>query len=247
MVIDLMHFSAKVPSVTFDRRMKLGPLVAARKRCLPRPMWSSMFLKAFGLIAARQPLLRRCYMSIPWARFYEHPRNIAQVNISRRVNDEDIVLQALIRRPENRTLTELDAILHHYMETPVEEFGAYRRANRMGHLPGPLRRFVMWLTLNWLGRRRCHNFGTFGITSVAERGAGVLNLVPLLTSTLHYGLFDDEGNLDVRYAFDHRVLDGAPAAEALAALEATLLGEILDEVKALARPDTLPMPGTLAA
>jgi hypothetical protein len=52
---------------------------------------------------------------------------------------------------------------------------------------------------------------------------------------IHYGLMDDKGCLDVRLAFDHRVLDGAPAAEALGSLEATLLGEILDEVKSIAR------------
>ena len=33
---------------------------------------------------------------------------------------------------------------------------------------------------------------------------------------LHYGLFDAGGNLDVRLTFDHRVLDGAPMARALA-------------------------------
>lgn len=247
MVIDLMHFSAKVPTVTLDRRMKLGPLVAARKRCTPRPMWTSMFIKAYALVAARQPLLRRSYMSFPWARFYEHPRSIASVNISRRVGDENIVLQAMIRSPETRSLVELDAILHRYMEAPVEGFGSYERVRRMGQLPGPIRRFAMWLTLNWLGRRRVHNFGTFGITSVAEHGAGILNLLPLLTSTLHYGLFDDAGCLDVRYPFDHRVLDGAPAAAALASLEETLLSEILDEVKSMAPSDILPLPGTLAA
>ncbi|MSQ96146.1 MAG: hypothetical protein EXR98_16555 [Gemmataceae bacterium] len=246
-VIDLMHFSAKVPIVTLDRRMKLAPLLAARQRCSPRPMWTSVFIKAYSLIAARQPVLRRCYMSVPWARFYEHPKNIASVNISRRVGDEDVVMQAFIRSPENRSLLELDAIMRGYMEMPVEEFGSYRRVIRTSNLPWPIRRFVMWLTINWLGRRRCHNLGTFGITSVADRGAGILNLVPLLTSTLHYGLFDDEGCLDVRYAFDHRVLDGAPAADALAALEETLLGEILEEVKSMGRADVLPMPGNRVA
>jgi hypothetical protein len=42
--------------------------------------------------------------------------------------------------------------------------------------------------------------------------------------------------LDVRLAFDHRVLDGALAAEALLQLETVLLGQILDEVRALANP-----------
>jgi hypothetical protein len=97
----------------------------------------------------------------------------------------------------------------------------------------------MGATLNLLGRRRCHNFGTFGLTSVAGQGAGILNLVPLLTTTLHYGLFDEKGCLDVRLAFDHRVLDGALAAEALFQLETVLLGQILDEVRALAAPTKL--------
>lgn len=171
-------------------------------------------------------------MSFPWARFYEHPKTIANVNVSRRVGDEDIVLQAHIRSPENRSLPELDAILRHHMEAPVEEFNSYRRVERMSRLPFLLRRLTMWLTLNWLGRRRCHNFGTFGITSVANQGAGVMTTYAL-TPTLHYGLFDDQGRLHMRYTIDHRVIDGGPAAEALFNLEKVLLGEILAEVKTL--------------
>jgi hypothetical protein len=45
----------------------------------------------------------------------------------------------------------------------------------------------------------------------------------------------------MRLGFDHRVLDGAPAAAALVGLEAALLGVILDEVKSLAR-DVPPLP-----
>jgi hypothetical protein len=75
---------------------------------------------------------------------------------------------------------------------------------------------------------------------VAGHGAGILNLVPLLTSTIHYGLFDAAGHLDVRLAFDHRVLDGAVAAETLAKVEAALLGEILQEVEDMGA-ETLPL------
>jgi hypothetical protein len=241
MVIDLMHFSAQVPVVTLERRMNLAPLVAARQQCTPRPMWSSLFVKAFAIVAARQPLLRRSYMTFPWPRYYEHPRNIANINVSRHVDGEDIVVQALVRSPENRSLGELDAIVRHYMDAPVEDLKAYRRVRRMSRVPTPLRRLLFWLTINWIGRRRCHNLGTFGITSVADRGAGILNLVPLLTSTLHYGLFDDKGCLDVRYAIDHRVLDGLPAADTLVALENALLGEILAEVTKLANQKILPL------
>jgi hypothetical protein len=235
LVIDLMTFSQKVPSVTVDRRMNLGRLVTARLACSPRPTWTALFTKAYALVAAREPLLRRCYMSFPYARFFENPKNIATLNIGRRVHDENIVLHAHIRSPENRALPEIDAIIHHFMETPVEQIDSYRRVRRVSSLPGPLRRLLMWATLNLFGRRRCHNMGTFGLTSVAGQGAGLLHLVPLLTSTLHYGLLDGQGCLDMRLAFDHRVLDGATAAETLAHLEGALLGEILDEVRTLGK------------
>jgi hypothetical protein len=37
LVTDLMNFSAKVPSVTIERRMGLAPLIAARQACTPSP------------------------------------------------------------------------------------------------------------------------------------------------------------------------------------------------------------------
>ena len=197
-------------------------------------MWTSMFIKAYSIVAARTPLLRRFYMTFPWARFYEHHKNIANINISRRVNDEDIVLQANIRSPENRSLVELDGVLREYQERPVEEFSSYKNVVRMSRLPLVVRRLVLWLTINWLGRRRCHNIGTFTITSVASHGGGVLRTYPL-TPTLHYGLFDDKDRLHMRLTADHRVMDGAPAAEALFKMEQVLLGEILEEVKSLGR------------
>ncbi len=240
MVIDLMSLSMKVPTVTADRRMNLGPLVAARQLCAPRPTWTALFTKAYAIVGAREPLLRRCYMSFPRARFYENAKNIATLNIRRQVHDESIVLHAHVRSPENRSLVEIDQIVHYFMETPVEEISSYRRVERLSHIPGPLRRLVMWASLNMFGRRRCHNFGTFGLTSIAGQGAGLLNLVPLLTTTLHYGLMDEKGSLDVRLAFDHRVLDGAIAAESLVRLEETLLGEVLAEVRSLANAKKLP-------
>ena len=60
-------------------------------------------------------------------------------------------------------------------------------------------------------------------------------ILSITTSTLHYGLFDAAGNLDFRLTFDHRVYDGALAARVLTELEATLLGAILAEVRALPR------------
>ena len=80
LVIDLMHFSRKVPCVCVDRRINIAPLVAARARLSPRPAWTAIFMKAFGIVAARTPELRRAYMTFPWGRIYEHARNNAALH-----------------------------------------------------------------------------------------------------------------------------------------------------------------------
>jgi hypothetical protein len=229
LVTDLMHFSAAVPSVTIDRRMDLARLVAARRACATPPSWSAIFTKAFALVAARTPLLRTSYMKFPWPRFYEHAVNIVTLNIDRQLAQERIVLYAHIASPENYSLQELDAVIRSHREEPVERILSYRRAVRMSRVPWPMRRWLWWLGLNVFGSIRCHNFGTFGITSLGAQGVGVLHVVPLLTSQIHYGMFDDAGRLDMRLTFDHRVLDGTTAARALTDLESVLLGEILRE------------------
>jgi pyruvate/2-oxoglutarate dehydrogenase complex dihydrolipoamide acyltransferase (E2) component len=54
-----------------------------------------------------------------------------------------------------------------------------------------------------------------------------------LTSTLNYGVIAPDGSVDVRLTYDHRVLDGATVARALADLERVLNCEILAELRYL--------------
>ncbi len=231
LVIDLMHFSGKVPCVTIERRMPLGRLMLARNACSPRPTWSALFIKAYAKVSARVPELRTSYLKFPWPHFYTNDKTVASMNVDRPQLGERVILPINIRSPENRSLEEIDAIIRYFKEEPIENIKSYRRSLALSKLPWPLRQFVWWATLNVFGRLRSHNFGTFGMTTIASRGAGITNIIPLLTSTLHYGLFDAAGNLDMRLSFDHRVLDGMTAGDVLASMEAVLLGEILQEVQ----------------
>jgi hypothetical protein len=230
LVADLMHLSQQVPAVAVDRLMDLSPLIAARAACPLRPSWAVVFARAFSLVARDYPQLRRSYMKVPWPHLYEHPHSVVALNVERRLPAEDIVLFCLIRAPENRSLEELDALVRHHKEAPVEALRSYRRAVDVSRIPWPLRRWFMWASLNVFGRRRCHNFGTFSLTSVASRGAGLLHLLPILTSALHYGMFDEAGRIDVRITWDHRVMEGATAARALVDLEAVLNGQMVQEL-----------------
>ncbi len=235
LVTDLMRFSQRVPAVTVERRVNLAALVAARRGCTPRPSWAVVFAKAFALVARDRPPLRRSYMAFPWARLYEHPYSTVALNVERQLPDEAVVVQCLIRRPDNRSLAELDGIVRSYQAEPLGRLRWYRRAMAMSRLPWPVRPLLWWGALNVFGRRRCHNFGTFGLSTVAAQGAGLLHLIPLLTSMLHYGLIDAAGDLDLRLTFDHRVMDGAAAARVLVDLERTLQGDVLAELTRMRR------------
>lgn len=240
LVTDLMHFGLQVPAVTADRRMDLRPLLAAHAACPARPSWAVLFAKAYAMLGRDYPELRCAYLKFPWPRIYEHPHNVVALNVERRLPTENVVLFCLIRSPENRSLKELDARVRRHKEGPVEDLRAYRRSLALGRMPWPARRWFWWAALNASGRRRCHNFGTFSLSSIASQGAGLLHTIPILTSTLHYGLFDERGRLDVRITWDHRVMDGAVIARVLADLESVLNREIVRELAPSYRTSGVP-------
>lgn len=232
LVCDLLHFARRIPSVPVQRRMNLADVIAARRQAPSRPSWVVIFLKAYARVAAGRPELRRAYLSFPRPRLYEHALNVASVAVERRLGGEDAVLFAQVRQPETRPLGELDAELRRFKEEPVEAIGAFRRALRISHLPGPLRWLLWWIGLNW-GRQRARYLGTFGISVYAGLGAASLHPLSPLTTTLNYGVFEPDGTVDVRLVYDHRVLDGATVARALQQMETVLHTDILAELQTL--------------
>ncbi len=232
-VCDILHHARLVPSVPMQRRMQLAEVAAAREAASPRPGWCTIFTKAYGIVAASRPALRRAYIPFPWPHLYEHPDSVATVGIERHFNDEDAVFFARIRTPNELSLTDLDRHLRRFKEAPIEDIGAFRRALKVSSYPRLVRRLLWWLGLNSSGRRRAKHFGTFGISVVAALGAAGLHLLSPLTTALNYGVLEPDGSLDVRLTYDHRVLDGGSAARALGELERVLCGEILAELRYL--------------
>lgn len=230
-VIELMRLSRKVPLVTADRRMRLAPLVEARQTCAPRPSWSALFAKAFAVVSARRPELRRTYMSYPWPHLHQASRTIAAIVVERNVDGEDVPMFFHIRKPEEASLLELDARLRLAGTMPIEEFPKFRRMRSIGRAPGLIRSALWRIAYHLSGKTRVRYFGTFGLSSPAASGAGLTTIISPLTCTLHYGLLDESGRIEMRLTFDHRAIDGAPVARALADMEQTLLAEIASEIR----------------
>lgn len=235
LVVDLLHFSRRVPSQAIARDCCFPRLVALRKggRRGPAIGWAALFIRAFGLLSARRAEVRRLYMPWPWAYIYEHPHPVCRMTVSRRHDGEDRVLFAGIARPDLLSVTELQAAIERRKNDPVETIDHFRRQMAFARLPAPLRRAAWWLTLNVSGRVRAERCGTFGVTNVAAAGAFSLHPPSTGAVTLTYGPVDATGGARVTLVYDHRQLDGMAVAILLRELEDILNGEVADELEAL--------------
>ena len=229
-VTDLVHFARKVPSVPVSRTIDVGPLIGLRKAHPSRPSWAVLFMKAYGLVAAANPPLRRALMTFPWTRLYEHPSTICALALEREYQGEEGIFVGLFRAPESQPIAELDHSLRWYKHDEVESIGLFRQTLRVSAAPRLIRRFLWWSTLAVSGPKRAKRFGTFGLSSYGALGAESLHPMSPLTTTLTYGPIGDDGRVCVKLIYDHRVLDGAYVARRLGEIEAALHGAIRDEL-----------------
>jgi hypothetical protein len=230
LVADLMHASIRVPFVSLTRPLHIRPLQEARAQAARRPGWAAIFVKAFALVAKEQPVLRTLYVKWPMPAFYELPRSVAMVAIARLEDGQDCVLPQKVTAPDEMPLAEVEALIRHAKEAPIDEVPAFRKILRTTRLPLPLRRLFWAIGLNF-GRQRANYFGSFGVTSVAAYGAGQLHAISPGPFVLSYGVEKPDQTIDVVLRWDHRVTDAAPIAKALNRLEQVLNGEIAAELR----------------
>lgn len=232
LITDLMHFAAGVPTVPVQRRMNLGPVAAARRAGPDRPAWAALFAKAFALVAAEFPEMRRAYCKFPWPHLYEYPVTVATIMVERDYRGEKAVFGLRVKDPAGHSLAELDGRLREAKADPIDRIRCFRAFLAWGAVPRPLRRLAWWWALN-TGRQRANTFGTFGVSVYSGLGAESLHPLSPLTATLNYGVIAADGTVDVRLIYDHRVTDGATVARVLTRLEDVLNTAIRDELAAM--------------
>ena len=64
-ITDLVHFASKVPSIPVSRVFDVSELIEARKLHPARPSWACLFMKAYALVCADHPPLRRSFLEFP--------------------------------------------------------------------------------------------------------------------------------------------------------------------------------------
>jgi hypothetical protein len=230
LVVDLMRASIRVPFVSLQRTFNVRQLTEARALAAQPPGWAAIFVKAFCLVAKDQPVLRTLYAKWPWPHLYELPRSVGMVAIARVEDGEDCVLPQKVGTADEMTLTEVDALIRHAKDAPVEQVPAFRKILRTTRLPLPLRRLFWMVGLNF-GRQRANYFGSFGVTSVAAYGGGELHALSPGPFILSYGVLKPDQTIDVVIRWDHRITDAALIAKAMTRLEQVLNTEISAELR----------------
>lgn len=227
---DLMRRARRVPAIAVERRLQLGPAARARRQATPRIGWAAMFVRGYALMAVDRPILRRCFLSFPVERYYEHPESVATVVVEREWDGERVPFYRTIRHPEQRSLAAIEERLQRAKTGPAEATGSTRLMLRAARFPRPLRRLLWWIVCDVAGTLHARHIGTFALSSIAATGAELTWILSPAAVTLTYGPIDAEGFMTVRLFVDHRVFDGALAGEILGALEEVLNGPVAEEL-----------------
>ena len=229
LVLDLLYFAKRIPTVPVQRRMSLAPLATARAECRQQVRWVAIFTKAYAMVAQEIPELRRTYIKIPWHALYEYPTSRALILIERDYNGESAILPVSIKDPAKESLHYITGQIEQAAHAPVAQLKNLRRWIWFARLPTPVRRIAWWIGLNW-GRQRGNYFGTFGVSVYSSLGAESLHPLGPVTTVLNYGVISKSGEVDVRIIYDHRVMNGTTVARALVRLEVMLNSAMVQEL-----------------
>jgi len=228
-IIDLMRFSMNVPLVSVTRHMNIGRLLQRRTARDERPMWVSIFTRAYGLVSEEFPEFRRVYVKLPWPHLCEYSTSIGMVVIERDYLGEPGVFMVRVQNFAKNSVASIDRVLNDAKTAPIKQVREFRRMFIIARLPLPIRRTIWWLGLN-IGRLRARYFGTFAITSLSALGVATHTLLTPGPAILTFSPIAEDGSVIITLHWDHRVMDGVVIARALARLEDILNGPIADEL-----------------
>ena len=196
-IADLLHAGRRIPTVTVERTVNVSAVAAARRRLAHPPAWVLLFTKAYAVVAAHRPELRRAYMPFPWPHFFQADESVATVAVEREYKGEPAVFFGHIRHPDQQPIRQLIQHLHRWRTHPVEHIRSFDRLIRYSRLPASLRRLAWWYAANVSQRWRMRVFGTFGVSVTAGDGATALNLISPLTTSVNYGLLTPDQKASV--------------------------------------------------
>jgi hypothetical protein len=87
--------------------------------------WPVVFAKAYALVAAGSPPLRRVYVKLPWPHLYELPQSVASIIVERDWpldgdSSEKALFLGRLKAPDTATLPDLAARMLAHKTAPID-------------------------------------------------------------------------------------------------------------------------------
>ncbi|MEU5693436.1 2-oxo acid dehydrogenase subunit E2 [Actinosynnema sp. NPDC020468] len=163
-----------------------------------------------------------------------YPGVDAKVALDKRIGGRRVVLSAIVPNPHLAGLDRVQDLVERYRDGDPGTLPAFAGARLLHRLPWPVGGPLFRLALRSLAHRPAL-VGTFAVTSLGHRPVDGFHSVGGTTVTLGLGRIADrpvarDGEvviapvLRLNLAFDHRVIDGAEAADVLTEVRAGLEG-----------------------
>ena len=235
LISDVVRIAQQIPLAAIQKEFDVKELNSLRMKTRPRISWDVLMMRAYSLVGQDIPELRKTYTRFPRPYLYEHSHNVCLLTIARKYHGRERLFFARFGAPEQHSLSQLQEQYNHYRTAPVESIKQFRHQIWFARVPLPIRRFI-WRSLvsSFPGKRASH-LGTFGMSLSKFRNAtGTKHLGPN-TTTLGVDPHPRQGKATLLLTFDHRVMDGKPAAEILHRLSCVLADQVANELKMLLR------------
>jgi pyruvate/2-oxoglutarate dehydrogenase complex dihydrolipoamide acyltransferase (E2) component len=192
---------------------------------------SYVLWRAAGVLA-RHPAANAAIRGRARPRIARYRSVNGKLTLDRTLNGERVVLAVVLPELERASLDDVQRMVDHYRAGEPDHMPEFKRVRALQRLPWPARALAFRASVRPLARRPSM-LGTFAVTSLGHRPVDGFHSVGGTTITLGVGRVLDrpvarDGQLAIAptmrlsLAFDHRVIDGAQAADVLGEIKAAL-------------------------
>jgi hypothetical protein len=196
---------------------------------------TAILLKAIGIAQRLHPASRTAIL--PWGRTVTFNDIVAGFTVERYVGQQPAVFFGAIESPDSKPLVQVAEELRAYGEDEISSVPQLDIEDRFNNMPWLFRRFILWMGMRFPKVRLRYMGATFGLSSLGKFGCR--GLIPPCVSTSTFGVGTIEPRAVVREGaivvrpmmtlilnFDHRLIDGGPAARFMQDVQKLVEGEL---------------------
>lgn len=201
---------------------------------------TAILLKAIAIAQRSHPESRTT--RLPWGKLVTFRDIVAGFTVERYIGSQPSVFFGAIENADTKPVIEIARELKAYSEADLKDVDHLDVQSRFNNMPWLFRRFILWMGKRYPAVRLKYMNATFGLSTLGKFGVRLLVPPNVTTSTFGVGAVEQravvkDGNIVIRpmmtlaLNFDHRVIDGAPAARFMADVRNLMEGGLEDYLK----------------